>query len=1023
MIKPILISPTKKAGLLLLAVICLFGSSLFAQDRTVSGTVTDLANGQTLPGVTVKVKNTNTATYTDADGKYTLAVSSADAVLVFSYLGYKTLEEPAGTRTSVNAGLSADDRLLDEVVVTALGVKREERALGYATQKLGGETLNTVKGTNVATSMTGKVAGLWVRNSTEFNEAPTMLLRGETPLLVIDGVPYGNMNLGNIPQDDIESIDVLKGPTAAALYGSRGGGGAVIVTTKKGAKGKGLQVTFNSNNMMNAGFLMLPEVQTSYSAGLGGVYSPTDYVWGAKLDAGVMANQWNPVTKQMEVRELTSAGKNNFRDFLQTGLVSNNNLSIAQSGENGSFRISLNHILDKGQYPNLKANAINFNVSGEMKLSDKLNITSSMGINRKQAPQTFGGGYNDQGYIYNILVWMGPEYDLSLYKDNYWVIPNEQQNWHYTAWYDNPYIMAYEKLRGIEQTKMNSNFSINYKLFPGAKLLIRPGFDLYQNADERRNPPNILSNRGWDAAGMYSLAKATGWSFNGDAILMYEKTLGDFGLDLLGGGTIYTYVDDNLSSSTRGGITIPGWYSLNNSVERANVSTSISRKQVNSLFGKASFSYLNAVFLDVTGRNDWSSTMPKYSRSYFYPSVGGSLVLSEFIDMPKAVDFLKLRGSWTVAKSDLSVYATNQAYSTTLADWLPYNSAAYPTTIRDGVVNAQTRRTWEAGFSAYFLKKRFKFDAAYFNRYLYNIQSSATISSASGFTSTLINIQETTVRKGLELTLEAAAVKKENFNWDIVANWSNYQTYLKDLDPVYSADNAWTKSGNRTDVYTNRPWLTDNNGNLIHGTNGLPVRSNYSYLIGYQNPKFVWGLANNFKYKNFTAALSFDGRVGGLMYNYTSYKMYDTGSHPDTDNQYRYDEVVNKNRSYVGQGVKITGGTVTYDNYGKITSDTREYAPNDTKVSYQSYARSYGDGTLGWADATFLKLREVALGYRLPASAAKYVGAKSASVSLTGQNVWLWTKEFRFSDPDKADDTDLTSPSMRYVGLNLQLTF
>jgi TonB-linked SusC/RagA family outer membrane protein len=1022
MIKIILTSAFQKGKIPLLFFIFL-ASSIYAQNRTVTGTVTDASSGQGLPGVTVSVKNTSKATYTDSEGRYALVLSSEEKILTFSFMGFQTIEEVLGNRTEVNISLNPDDRLLEEVVVTALGVKREERSLGYATQKLGGETLNTVKGANVATSMTGKVAGLWVRNSTEFNEAPTMLLRGETPLLVIDGVPYGNMNLSNIPQDDIESIDVLKGPTAAALYGSRGGGGAVIVTTKKGAKGKGLEVTFNSNNMMNAGFLMLPEVQTGYSAGLGGVYSPTDYVWGAKLDEGVMANQWNPISKQMEVRELTSAGKNNFRDFLQTGFVSNNNLSLAQSGENGSFRMSLNHILDKGQYPNLKANAINFNLSGEMRLSDKLNITGAMGLNRKQAPQTFGAGYGDQGYIYNILVWMGPEYDLSQYKNNYWLVPNERQNWHYTAWYDNPYIMAYEKLRGIEQHKINTNFSINYKLFPGAKLLVRPGFDLYQNQDERRNPPNILSNRGWDAAGMYSLGKSTGWSFNGDAILMYDKKIGKFGLDLLGGGTIYTYVDHNLNSSTRGGITIPGWYSLNNSVERANVSANQNRKQVNSVFGKASFSYLNSAFLDVTGRNDWSSTMPRYSRSYFYPSVAGSLVLSEFIEMPKAIDFLKLRGSWTVAKSDLGVYATNQTYSTTLGDWLPFNSAAYPTTIRDGVVNAQTRRTWETGFSAYFLKKRFKLDAAYFNRYLYNVQVSAPISGSSGFTSTLINTLQSTVRKGLELTLEASAVKKENFSWDIIGNWSNYQTFLKELDPVYSADNAWTTEGHRTDVVTLRPYLRDPAGNLIHGTNGLPIRSNYNYVAGYENPKFVWGIANSFKYNNFTASLSFDGRVGGLMYNYTSYKMFDTGSHPDTDNQYRYDEVVNGNRSYVGQGVKIIGGTVTYDNYGNITSDTREYAQNDTKVSYQSYARNYGDGTLGYVDATFFKLREIALGYRLPATAAKYVGAKSASVSITGQNVWMWTKEFRFADPDKASDSDLTSPSMRYLGLNLQLTF
>lgn len=1016
------------AGFLKIPILFLWGfvclsSSLFAQSRAITGKVTDIGNRQALPGVTVQVKNGTSATYSDGEGNYSISVSSQDAVLTFSFVGYVAKEEMVGSRSVINVSLAADDKLLDEIVVTALGVKREERALGYATQKISGETLQTVKGTNAATSMTGKVSGLWVRNSTEFNEAPTMLLRGETPLLVIDGVPYGNMNLSNIPQDDIESIDVLKGPTAAALYGSRGSGGAVIVTTKKGADGKGLKVTFNSNNMMNAGFLMLPEVQTGYSAGLGGNYSPTDYVWGAKLDAGVMADQWNPITKQMENRELSSVGKDNFKDFLVSGFVSNNNLSIAQRGENGSFRVSLNHILEKGQYPNLKANSLNFALSGEMNIDDRLTLSSTIGYNRKQAPQTFGSGYSAQGYIYNILVWMGPEYDLSLYKDNYWLIPNEQQNWHYTAWYDNPYIMAFEKLSGIKQNKMNANFTATYKLFPGAKLIVRPGFDWYQNDDTKRNPPNILSNRGWDAAGLYSINKTNGYSFNGDAIMTYEKSIGKFTFDVLSGGTIYKYEDNNLYNATRGGILIPGFYSLNNSVERPNVSTYTNKKQVNSLYGKTSFSYSNAVFVDVTGRNDWSSTMPKYSRSYFYPSIGTSVVLSEFIKMPTAIDFLKLRGSWTVSKSDLGVYATNQTFSTTLGDWSSLNSAAYPTTIRDGIVNPQTNRTWEVGLSAYFLKKRFKFDAAYFNKFLYNTQTLAPISSASGFVSTLINTDQTWVRRGLEFTLETTAIKKENFNWDIVANWSNFQTYIKDLDPVYSPDNTWTKEGGRTDVYTSKKWLRDAYGNLIHNTNGLPVSSNYSYVFGNNNPDFVWGLANNFKYKNFTASLSFDGRVGGLLYNYTSYKMWDTGSHPDSDNQWRYDEVVNKQKSYIGEGVKIVGGTVTYDSYGNITSDTREYAVNDTKVSYQSYARSYGDGTRGITNATFIKLREISIGYKLPTAAAKYVGASSASVAITGQNVWLWTKDFRFADPDKANDSDLTSPSMRYLGLNLNLIF
>lgn len=996
---------------------------------TVSGQIKDAQTNQPIPGVNVILKASTTGTTTDANGKFKITVQKSEDVLIFSFIGYTSKEEIVGTRTEINITLADDQQLLNEVVVTALGIKREERSLGYAVQKVSGATLQTVKGTNVATSMTGRVAGLWIKNSTEFNEAPTISLRGETPLLVIDGVPFGNMNLGSIPQDNIESIDVLKGPTAAALYGSRGGSGAIIVTTKRGAGSKGLTVTVNSNNMFNAGFLMLPDNQKSYSAGLGGVYDPTDYIWGAKLDVGQMAMQWNPLTKQMENTELTSRGRDNFKDFLVSGMISNNNISVSQTGENGSLRVSLNHIYNKGQFPNLKSNTINFSLSGDMKIGEKLSVSSQVSYNRVTAPQVAGSGYSAQGYIYNILVWMGPEFNLSQYKD-YWLVKDQQQNWHYKAWYDNPYLMAYEKLNGIQQNKMNSSVTINYQLFPGAKLMIRPGFDLYQNDETKRNPPNILSTRGWDAAGLYSLSKRTGYSFNGDAFITYNKALGPITIDALAGGTIYKYDHKELYSATRGGLVVPGYYSLNNSVERPDVAVNrnadgmYGKKQVNSLLGKATISYQNRIFLDVTGRNDWSSTMPQSSRSYFYPSIGGSVVISEFLpSLPSWLDFWKIRGSWTEAKSDLGVYSTNQTYSTTTAAWDALNGASYPSTILGGSVKPETNRTWEVGTSVYFLKKRFRFDAAYFNKYNYNIQRSANVSSASGFATTLINIDETYLRKGVELTLDAAIIKKGNFQWDASANWSYNHRYYKSLDPVFSAKTTWTKEKGRLDTYTGRTWLKDPAGNVIHRATGLALASDYNYLYGYTDPKFIWGLSNNIRWNNFRFGVNFDGRVGGYLNNYTSYKMWDTGSHPDSDNQYRYDEVVNKNKSYIGTGVVVASGEVKYDSYGTITSDTRTYSKNETKVSYQDYARSYGDGTRGKTNATFIKVREISIGYTIPGSISKKLGARSIMVSVTGQNVWMWTKDFRFADPDKADDTQLTAPSVRYMGANVQLTF
>ncbi len=992
--------------------------------QEITGTITD-ETGAPLPGVNVVEKGSTNGTLSNAEGKFKLSVKSEKSVLSISFIGYATQEIVVGTQTSLSIRLTTDTKILNEVIVTALGVKREEKSLGYAVQKVAGPSLQTVKGVSTSTSLTGRVAGLWVRNSTEFNQMPTLSLRGETPLLVIDGVPYNNISLNNIAQDDIESIDVLKGPTASALYGSRGGSGAIIVTTKKGSANKGLTVTVNTNNMFNAGFLMLPEVQQSYSAGIGGVYDPTDYIWGQKLDIGIKANQWNPITKQMEMQELTSRGKDNFRDFLVPGLITNNSISVAQTGENGSFRTSLTHIYNKGQYPNLKSDAFNFTLGGEMKVGDRFKLSSQMGYNKRNAPQITGAGYSDQGYMYNILMWMGPEYNLAEYKDNYWLIPDVQQNWHYKAWYDNPYLIANEKVWGVYENRLNANLTATYKLFEGANLIIRPGFDMYSNDETKRNPPNILSNRGWDTPGLYAINKQTGWSFNGDALLTYNKTIGDLGIDALAGGAIYALKNNNLYSATRSGILIPGYYSLNNSVERPNVSVAASAKQVNSVYGKLTLSYKNMLFVDATGRNDWSSTMPQNSRSYFYPSLGGSFVISEVLgSLPSWLDFWKLRGSWTLSKSDLGIYATNQSYSTTIGTWNGLNAGSYPTTIRNADnILPETNRTWEIGTAAYFLKKRLKLDIAYFNKFNYNRQTNANISSASGFVNTLINWDETLVRRGLEVSLDATILKKNDWQWDATANYSYNHRYYKDIAPN-SAKNAWTVAGGRVDTYTDRIWLTDPaSGSLIHRANGLPLLSDFSYLRGYTDPKFLWGFANTIKYKQFNLMVNFDGRVGGVLNNYTSYKMWDTGSHPDSDNQWRYDEVVNKNKSFNGQGVVVKSGTVTFDSFGKITNDTRVFAPNEAKVSYQDYSRSYGDGTRGITDATFFKLREISLGYNVPSQFAKFIGARSASISLTGQNVWMWTKAFRFADPDKADDTQLTSPSVRYMGGNITLTF
>ena len=314
----------------------------------VTGVITD-ETGLPVIGASVVVKGTANGVITNIDGQFSLEVAPG-SILSISYIGYQTQEIQVNQSTKLDIVLKEDVEQLGEVVVTALGIKREEKALGYAVQKVSGATLNTVKSVNVATNLTGKIAGLNVQNSTEFNEAPTLSLRGETPLLVVDGVPYQNLSLSDIASDDIESIDVLKGATASALYGSRGGSGAIMVTTKKGG-GEGLQVQINSSTMFNAGYLRLPEVQTSYSTGQAGKYLVGSYVWGDKMDIGREALQWNPYTYEWEMRPLVSVGKDNLKNFQELSFVTNNNISVTQKGKLGSFRTSLTHVYNKANGP------------------------------------------------------------------------------------------------------------------------------------------------------------------------------------------------------------------------------------------------------------------------------------------------------------------------------------------------------------------------------------------------------------------------------------------------------------------------------------------------------------------------------------------------------------------------------------------------------------------------------------------------------------------------------------------------
>lgn len=716
----------------------------------ITGTVVDQA-GIPIIGANITVKNqTGTGTITDIDGRFTLEIP-ANSTLSISYIGYKNQEIRVTSSKPLTIKLQDDAEVLDEVVVTALGIKREEKALGYAVQKVSGDQLTTIKSVDVTSGLNGKIAGLKVENSTEFNEAPNLKLRGENPLIVIDGVPYKNMSLRDIASDDIESIDVLKGATASALYGARGGSGAVMITTKRG-KEEGLQVTVNSSTMFNAGYLKLPEVQTSYSSGKNGIYNDnSSYVWGAKLDIGNEAMQYNPYTQEREMTELTSRGKNNLKNFQELSFITNNNVSVTQKGKYGSIRTSLTHVYNKGQWPNEKLNKITYTVSGDMKYK-KFSSEAGITYNKRFYPNMGGSAYHGTGYIYNLLVWSGSEYDIRDYK-NYWKIKDEQSNWwDRGGWYDNPYYIANELTSSDNYDVVNAFVNASYDITSWLKLSLRSGADMYTEKSETKAPVGSVTGKG-EKKGYYSVYQKRGFSTNNDIMLTAEHKFGDISVDGFVGGNIYYYQNDNLSSNTAGGLIIPGYYSLKASVDPAETSKTYNSKQTNSIYGKIGLAYKSAVFVEATGRNDWSSTLPEETRSYFYPAVSGSVVLSEFIKMPKVIDFWKIRGSWTTTKHDMDVYAINDVYSINTDVWDNMSAAYSPTTIRNSLLSPSQTRSYELGTAIHLFGNRLRLDYTYYNTLKFNNTRNAGLSSVSGYSNTQVNMDEEQVRKGMELSI------------------------------------------------------------------------------------------------------------------------------------------------------------------------------------------------------------------------------------------------------------------------------
>lgn len=1016
----------------------------------IKGKVTD-AKGEPVAGVSVVNERTKRGVSTDANGNYSVQAEPGD-LLTFSFVGKapQSVKVTAGV-TSFNITL-ADAMITNEnVVVTALGIRREEKALGYSVQKVSGENIQKVSGVDVATSLTGKVAGMLVKNSSDFAAVPVLTIRGETPLLVIDGIAYQNKTLSDISSEDIESISVLKGATASALYGFRGANGVVLITTKNGSGNKsGISVDYTTNTMFTAGYLAIPEKQSLYGRGSNNTYNiNSDASWGTSMD-GKTVNQWDPVQKVFRDMPYLPVGKDNFKNFLEQGYVTNNNINVSYNKGNVALRNSLNWTQNKGRYPNSTLNKYTYSFGADVNL-DKLKISTNLSYAKKASPNVGSNGYTSYDPMYTLLIWSSSDFDIRDYKDNYWITKGVQQNYTYGlqpngsytgASQNNPYFDRYEKTNEIGRDIFNADLSMSYQLTPWLKATLRSGIDFYKEVGELRVskgsylqtgntpvPGNLYTWNGGNT-GAYVIGQSSGYSTNSDFLLSGDRSYKKFRIEYLAGGTIFYNRDDNMNANTNGGISIPGFFSIKASVNPPTVSQSLYRRQVNSAFGRIGISWNKMLFVEATGRNDWSSTLSAAQRSYFYPSVSASFVASELLPNTRHwLDLLKMRASFAVSKNIPGIYSINSSYSVTNGTWNTMNGAGVPSSLYPSDITPSAANTVELGVQGMVFKNRLMADVSYYDKKMYDGIITGTITPASGYSGVYTNSKEVTNRRGWEVILNGTPVKRNDLQLDLGLNWSTFRRIYTALDPVYSAKKPWIAVGNRIDVLPSRALLRSPSGEMIFN-NGRMVYSSYDSKFGYTDPDWLWGATSNLRYKNISLFLSFDGVSGGIMNTRTESYMWQSGNHPNSLTPERALDVATPGSSnYLGQGVKVVSGTVTYDAFGNITSDTRVFAANDIKTTYRQYAidlhnSSAWGGNGSPADTyskTFFKLREISISYNVP---AKYLHkiAKAASVSLIGQNVLLKAKDFKYSDPDGGSE-DFSDPAVRYLGFNIKFTF
>ncbi|WP_184548802.1 carboxypeptidase-like regulatory domain-containing protein [Mucilaginibacter sp. FT3.2] len=1077
---------------------CIAPSILLAQSK-ISGTVTD-ENHLPIPGVSVRIKDQNKGTVTDIEGRYFIS-ASAGQTLSFSFIGYTSKSVVVADKAIINVNLTGDNKTLNEVVVTALGVKKETRRIGYAIQTVQGDALTTARDPNPITGLIGKVAGVSVGPSAELLGNPNVLIRGnQVSLYVVDGFPI-NTDTYNISPDDIESYTVLKGPAAAALYGNRASYGAILITTKKGEKNKkGLTVDINSSTVLNKGFLAFPRTQNSYGPGEntfyefvngkggapGGVDGDYD-VWGPYFAGQLIPQYDSPVING--VRQGTpwvARGKDNLKNFLQTGVQTNNNIAIGSVGDNYVTRFSVSQQHQTSYIPSQYLDIANANFYASFTPTPKLTFEGNIDFNRQSTDNFPDVQYGPNSIIYNIAIWTGADWNVNAPDIKAIWQPGKvgvQSQFEEYQRYHNPYLLTQKWTRGHYKNDTYGYLSGTYKFNSNLNLRLRSQIDTY-NILRTEDLPFSAHPYGREGnEGDYREDRRNLFDNNTELILNYNYTIKNF-LNLSGlvGSNLRNF-SYNSSWTSTDYLNVPEVYAFSNSKNPIQSTSFTSGERVFSYYASLDASFGKYATLSGTFRNDKSSAFQNVT-SYSYPSVSVATVISDYIKLPEAISFLKARGSFASIKFDASsstigpapfssitalggspntsnplftnplgygsTYTSpyngpNYSLNTSYTIGKPYNSqaAGYASDyLYQPNIKTLKRLNYEEGFDIKFLQNRLGFSATAF-QYIDGPQILANaISPATGYTTEYLNALKTK-KTGYEGSLEGTPIKNlGGFTWNILVNVSTFKEIYTELPQGQGTYNVFFHAGDRVDKLYGSAFVRTPQGQIINDAAGKPLALPVAQYLGNENAKYNWSIANKIRYKNLSMGFQFDGQVGGVIIDYMHNKTMRGGSNIETATgalgAARYQDwknfgVAGYNGTYVGQGVTVSNGAaINYDsNTGAVLNySALQYSPNKQTAFVQDYAsKYYGVDESNLMSKTFSKLREVTFSYDFPKDWLQKSFIQKISASLYGRNLLYFYKDKRFKDVDLDQyngaqaSTVLQSPTVRSYGFNLNLSF